>query len=112
MHEESLSKIQKGYHGSLRSYIVGFCLSVVLTAASFLLAGLGVFKGDGLKFALIGLAVIQGLVQVLFFLHLGKESKPRWETMLFFFMVMVLFIVVLGTLWIMHDLDMRVMPGM
>jgi len=55
------------------------------------------------------LAVIQMFVQLIFFLHLGKENKPRWNTLIFAFMLLVLLIVVLGTLWIMHSLDTRVM---
>jgi len=47
-----------------------------------------------------------------FFLHVGEEAKPRWEIISFYFMVVVLFIVVLGTLWIMFDLNTRVMSGM
>jgi cytochrome o ubiquinol oxidase operon protein cyoD len=51
-------------------------------------------------------------VQLRFFLHLGQEAKPRWETMIFYFMVLVLLIIALGSLWIMHDLEERVMSNM
>ncbi len=112
MHEPSLKEIQKEYHGNFTSYLIGFLASIMFTATSFFLAASGLFTGNGVKYSLIGLAVLQAIAQVLFFLHLGKESKPKWDTLVFLFMILVLFIIVLGTLWIMFDLNERVMPGM
>jgi cytochrome o ubiquinol oxidase operon protein cyoD len=61
---------------------------------------------------LIGLAIVQAIVQAILFLHVGQEDKPRWETISFCFMVMCVLIIVIGSLWIMHDLDERVMADM
>jgi cytochrome o ubiquinol oxidase operon protein cyoD len=60
----------------------------------------------------VALAFIQAIVQLLLLLHVGQEAHPRWETMVFYFMVVVLLIVALGTLWIMYDLNNRVMMDM
>jgi cytochrome o ubiquinol oxidase operon protein cyoD len=49
---------------------------------------------------------------VFFFLHLGKEAKPKWESVTLYSTVATLLIIVIGTLWIMYDLNNRVMPGM
>ncbi len=54
---------------------------------------------------LAALAVTQLLVQLLFFLHLGRESKPRWNLIVLAFAVMVVVIVVFGSLWIMKNLQ-------
>ena len=43
---------------------------------------------------------------------MGQEAKPRWETLIFCFMVLILLIIVIGSLWIMNDLNERVMPEM
>ncbi len=113
MHAEpSLKEIKKEWHGSLKAYAIGFMASIVLTSASFLLVIAGWLSGQILVYTLIGLAAVQALFQLLFFLHVGQEAKPRWETLVFYFMVLVLFIVVAGSLWIMHDLNDRVMSNM
>jgi cytochrome o ubiquinol oxidase operon protein cyoD len=45
------------------------------------------------------------MVQLVFFLHLGGEGKPRWRLTAFLFMLLVLVILVFGSLWIMYNLD-------
>jgi cytochrome o ubiquinol oxidase operon protein cyoD len=40
-----------------------------------------------------------------FFLHLGRESKPRWNLNALLFAVLVVVIIVFGSLWIMHNLN-------
>jgi cytochrome o ubiquinol oxidase subunit IV len=60
----------------------------------------------------MGLALVQGVVQLIFFLHLSQEARPRWETLSFYFMLLILFIVMGGTLWIIYDLNERVMSSM
>lgn len=111
-HDQSLSEVQKQWHGSLKDYVIGFTLSLVLTAAAFYLVMVPRLTGGPLILTLVGLGLVQAIVQLRFFLHLGQEPKPRWETVVFFFMVSVLLIIVLGTLWIMYDLNNRVMGGM
>lgn len=111
-HELSLREIKKEWHGSLKAYVKGFITSIVLTAASFLLVITKALTGPILIYTLIGLALIQALCQLLFFLHVGEEPKPRWETLVFYFMVLILLIVAIGSIWIMHDLDERMMINM
>lgn len=111
-HEESLEQIKKEYHGTLSAYIVGFVISLVLTGTSFYLVISKILEGPTLIATLIMLAVIQAFFQLLCFLHLGQEAKPRWESVIFWFMVLVLLIISLGTFWIMADLNDRVMAGM
>lgn len=110
--ELSLTEIKKEWHGSLRAYLIGFATCLVLTGISFSLVITKALSGTMLVYSLAGLAFVQAIVQLLFFLHLGQEAKPRWETWIFCFMVAVLLIIVLGSLWIMHDLNDRVMAGM
>ena len=112
MHEDSLKEIQKEWHGSLKAYLIGFILSLLLTSCSFLLVINKVLTGTSLIVAIVSLALIQALVQLLFFLHIGQEEKPKWESMAFYFMLIVLFIICFGSLWIMFDLDDRMMSNM
>ena len=108
----SLKETFKEWHGSLRDYLVGFILSITLTAASFFLVYTKALTGRSLVYAILGLALAQAIVQMRFFLHLGKEAKPRWESVVFYFMVLVLIIIAIGSLWIMNDLNDRVMSDM
>jgi cytochrome o ubiquinol oxidase operon protein cyoD len=58
------------------------------------------------------LGLIQAIVQIVFFLHVGQEAKPRWETLIFFFTILILMIIAIGSVWIMNDLNNRMMFGM
>ncbi len=94
----------------IRSYVTGFLLSLVLTAIAFFITKSYV-AGDDMKvpmsllIGLLVLAAIQLLVQLLFFFHLGSETKPRLNTVSFLFMLMVVGIIGIGSLWIMFNLN-------
>jgi len=108
----SLKEIKKEWHGTYKSYLIGFSLSLILTCISFSLVVGDLLSGQNLVYTVLGLAILQAIVQLLLFLHVGQEAKPRWETIIFCFTVMVLLIVVVGSLWIMNDLEQRMMTGM
>lgn len=99
-------------HGTFKSYFVGFILSIALTLGAYFLVVQHSFSRHALIWTLVGFGIAQALVQLLFFLHLGSESKPRWNLLVFLFMTLVLVIVVGGTIWIMLDLNNRMMPPM
>ena len=96
---------------SVNAYIVGFVLSLVLTLAAFSLAWRHIESGRSaysmvfLMAALAGLAITQLLVQLVFFLHLSRESKPRWNLSVLSFAALIVVILVFGSLWIMANLD-------
>lgn len=96
--------------GASRPYITGFVLSLLLTIAAYLMVTNHTLNGRVLVGAVISLAIIQLLVQLLFFLHLGRESRPRWNLLVFTFMLGVLMILVFGSLWIMQNLNYHVIP--
>lgn len=110
--ELSLKETQKEWHGSLKSYLIGFAFSVLCTTLSFAIVLSNFFTQLTTIWSITDLAILQAIIQLLFFLHVGQEAKPRWETLLFYFMVLVLVIIVLGSLWIMFDLNYRVMGDM
>ena len=98
--------------GSLISYVVGFVSSLVLTLAAYLLVLRHVHSHHLwpsqhwlLAAAIVSLAIIQLVVQLVFFLHLSRESKPRWNLTILLFAALVLLIVVFGSLWIMNNLN-------
>lgn len=90
---------------SLNPYFVGYGLSLLLTLSAFALVAQQSLSKRNLVAVVVLLALIQLFVQLRFFLHLGKESKPKWNLAAFAFMAIVLVILVFGSLWIMYSLN-------
>lgn len=104
-------KVQKKhYQATTGAYVTGFVLSLLLTLLAYLLVTKSVVDTSLVVPGIVVLAVVQLVVQLVFFLHLGRETKPRWNLMAFLFMLLVVFIVVVGSLWIMRNLDYNMMP--
>jgi cytochrome o ubiquinol oxidase operon protein cyoD len=107
MNKDSLQR-DIGY-GTLSSYVFGFLCSLLLTITAYLLVIYHVFSNRLLIAAIISLAVVQFSVQLIFFLHLDRSSKPRWNLLVSLFAFIVLTILVLGSLWIMSHLNYNMM---
>ena len=93
-------------HASVKSYMIGFVLSIVLTAIPFGLVmqqGHYGFSGGTVVAAVLALAVVQVFVHVVYFLHMDRSAEQRWNVVAFAFTVMILVIVVSGSVWIMHN---------
>jgi cytochrome o ubiquinol oxidase operon protein cyoD len=91
-------------------YVVGFALSLVFTLNAYV-AVTQAQNGltTSLFVLLVILAIAQLAVQVFFFLHLGRESKPRWNALAFITMIMVVLFIVVGSIWIMNNLNYNMM---
>ena len=93
-------------HASVKSYLIGFVLSVVLTAIPFGMVMDKAHYGFGVETvlaAILVLAVVQVFVHVVYFLHMDRSAEQRWNVVAFAFTVMILVIVVSGSVWIMHN---------
>ena len=90
--------------------IWGFTISFVFTLIAYYIVVQHLLVGWKLITAVISLAISQGIAQLVFYLHLGIESKPRWNLMIFLFMVLIMIIVLGGSMWIMRNLDYNLMP--
>jgi cytochrome o ubiquinol oxidase operon protein cyoD len=90
---------------TLATYAVGFVLSVILTLIAFWLIGGHHLHGGAGLFAIFSLALLQFSVQVLCFLHLAEERRPRNKLLAFVSMIVVVIILAGGSLWIMNNLD-------
>lgn len=93
------------------SYITGFILSLGLTLTAYAFVTQHInsyrqqFSTNMIVALIIALAMSQLIVQLVFFLHIGKEDKPRWNIVALLFAVMVVVILVFGSLWIMNNLS-------
>lgn len=104
-----LSSIDK----RLVSYAVGFISSVILTVIAYALVVndtiVRAWTAPIVAIVIAILASLQLIVQLIFFMHLSEERRPRWKLMSFVFAFVILGIIVFGSLWIMFDLNDRMM---
>ncbi|WP_424926757.1 cytochrome o ubiquinol oxidase subunit IV [Amaricoccus tamworthensis] len=99
-------------HGSYRSYIIGFVLSVILTAIPFWVVMSGVDISLAWAIAIIfGLGAIQIMVHVHYFLHVTVKAEQGWQVMSMVFTAVLLVIVLAGSIWVMTHLDENMMPA-
>jgi cytochrome o ubiquinol oxidase subunit IV len=101
-----------GWNLSHKPQYIGFVMSVLLTVAAYRITVDHELSDSLLVLTIIGFAFLQAIIQLVFFLHLGLESKPHWGLITFLFTVLVIVIVIGGSLWIMGNLNYDLMPPM
>lgn len=100
-------------HGSLKSYLIGFGLSVILTAVPFWLVMSGVLDSrQTTGLVVMAFAVVQIVVHMIFFLHMNVRSENGWTMMALIFTLVLVVITLTGSLWVMYHLDTNMMPTM
>ena len=100
-------------HATLRGYLTGFVLSVVLTAIPFWLVMRGALDNkQATALIVVGFAFVQIIVHMLYFLHMDARSEGGWTLMALIFTLVLLAIALSGTLWVMYHLNVNMMPGM
>jgi cytochrome o ubiquinol oxidase operon protein cyoD len=106
-----------GGHGSghpqstLKGYLIGFGLSVVLTAIPFWLVMTGKLgSNEATAVAVLALAAVQIVVHMVYFLHMTPSSEGGWSMMALIFTIVMVVIALSGTLWVMNHLNSNMMP--
>jgi len=89
---------------------LGLGFSIVLTAAAFFLAGSHIIYGPSIPVALIVLAIAQMGVHLVFFLHITTGPDNTNNVLALAFGLLVVFLVVGGTVWIMAHLNANMPP--
>jgi cytochrome o ubiquinol oxidase operon protein cyoD len=96
----------------LKTYVSGYVLSVALTLTAYLLATHQTASDYWFVIVMITiLAFMQFLVQLVFFLHISNDKKQRWKLLVLIFMIVIVSILILGSLWIMNNLNYRMTPA-
>lgn len=93
------------------TYSIGFVLAVLLTAASFATVRTPLIWGPGIAIMLAVLAVAQMGVHLVFFLHMTSDPDNTNNALALAFGVLIVGLVVFGSLWIMSNLNDRLMPA-
>ncbi|BCH67105.1 MULTISPECIES: cytochrome o ubiquinol oxidase subunit IV [Rhizobium/Agrobacterium group] len=98
-------------HGSMKTYMIGFILSVILTSIPFYLVMSGSLTNKALLAGIVmGLGAIQVVVHMIYFLHMNTKSEGGWNMMALIFTIIVVVIALSGSLWVMHHLNTNMMP--
>lgn len=98
-------------HITVGGYVTGFVLSVILTALAFWLVMAKVFESSLVTtFVILGLAIVQIYVHMVFFLHMTSKAEAGWSWMSLIFTLVLVIITLSGSLWIMFHLETNTMP--
>jgi cytochrome o ubiquinol oxidase operon protein cyoD len=89
---------------------LGLGFSVILTVAAFVLASSQLIYGPAIPVALIVLAIAQMGVHLVFFLHITTGPDNTNNVLALAFGILVVFLIVAGSIWIMSHLDPNMMP--
>ncbi|MBT2118123.1 cytochrome o ubiquinol oxidase subunit IV [Dyella sp. LX-66] len=100
-------------HVSLKGYMIGFVLAVLLTAVPF-----GLVMSGGLKdpsataFVILGFAAVQIVVHMVYFLHMNAKSEGGWNMLALIFTAVLVLITLSGSIWVMYHLNHNMMPAL
>jgi cytochrome o ubiquinol oxidase operon protein cyoD len=96
---------------SYLSYTVGLGLAILATIGSFIVSQTDLLWSPGIPVGLIVLAFAQIGVHLVFFLHLGSGSESTNNILALAFGLLVVFLVIVGSIWIIANLNSNMMPA-
>lgn len=97
------------HSSGVKSYLIGFVLSVILTAIPFGLVMLKTFSTATTILCVLAAAAVQVLVHLHYFLHMDRSAEQRETVVSFVFTVIILAIIIGGSMWIMQNLNHNTM---
>ena len=93
-------------HATVRGYVTGFILSVILTAIPFWLIMGKVIANPGTAAAVVlAFAAVQILVHMVYFLHMNTKSEGGWNMLALIFTLVLVVITLAGSIWVMHHMN-------
>ncbi|RYF14183.1 MAG: cytochrome o ubiquinol oxidase subunit IV [Comamonadaceae bacterium] len=99
-----------GYHATVKGYVVGFLLSVVLTAIPFWLVMANVLPKQATTFIIVAFAAVQMVVHMVYFLHLNAKVEGGWSLLALVFTAALVIIMLAGSIWVMYHMNANMMP--
>ena len=97
--------IEHKWNQTFKHQVVGYLLSILLTLTAFWIAMAGEAPHWVAIATLASLGTIQAVMQLILFMNLGIENKPRWNLLMFTLMVCLVVFIVVGSIWIMYHLN-------
>ncbi|MGO3344540.1 MAG: cytochrome o ubiquinol oxidase subunit IV [Marinomonas sp.] len=89
-------------HGSVGSYVIGFVLSVILTAIPFWMVMTHAYDNKTTYISIVALAIVQIFVHLKYFLHLNFSEEGKLNTYTFLFSALIIVMVVILSVWIIY----------
>ncbi|MGH8506577.1 MAG: cytochrome o ubiquinol oxidase subunit IV [Stenotrophobium sp.] len=100
-------------HATLRGYMTGFILSIILTIIPFWLVMGHVFANPNSTIMLVlAFGAVQIVVHMVYFLHMNSSSEGGWNMMALIFTLILVVITLSGSIWIMYHMNANMMPEM
>lgn len=100
-----------GHYGSMRDYLTGFVLSVILTAIPFWIVMGDVFRSPVTAAVVIMVfGVAQIYVHMVYFLHMNARVEGGWQVLAAIFTIVIVVIALAGSIWIMSHLHHNMTP--
>jgi len=100
-------------HATVKGYLTGFVLSLILTAIPFWIVMGNVFdKSSTTAFVVLAFAAVQIVVHMIYFLHMNAKSEHGWTMLALIFTVVVVVITLSGSLWVMYHMNHNMIPGL
>ena len=91
--------------------MVGFLLSVLLTAIPFwLVMGKVLPSSQATALVIAGFAAVQMVVHMVYFLHMNAKVEGGWSMLALVFTAALLLIMLAGSIWVMFHLNTNMMP--
>jgi cytochrome o ubiquinol oxidase subunit IV len=106
-----VADMEEGISFALTVYTIGLVLAIVLTGMSFWVANTSLLWAPGAPLGLVVLAIAQMGVHLVFFLHITSGPDNTNNVLALAFGVLIVTIVVVGSLWIMFNLNHNMMPS-
>lgn len=104
-----MSDRETEYRRERRSYLTGLALALILTLFPFGVVAWGDWSTSVALWLIAGFALVQIVVHFRFFLHIDLSRQKREDLQLILFTVLLLAIMASGTIWIMANLQTRMM---
>ena len=93
------------------SYVIGLALALILTGVSFWVASTSALWGPGIATGLVVLAIAQMGIHLVFFLHITSGPDNTNNVLALAFGVLIVFLVMVGTIWIMAHMNANMGPS-
>ena len=108
-HSHDAASHEPASHGSFKSYMVGFVLSIILTTIPFGLVMFPTISKVATLWVVLIFAVVQVIVHLVYFLHLDRSAAQRNNVIAFAFAGLVIVLLVGLSTWIMFSIHTAMM---
>ncbi len=96
---------RKSFLKKQRSYTIGYSIAALLTLFVYSIVMAQLWAATTIAVVALVAAVLQLVVQTKFFLHLKFRVRGAWQLYSYLFTWLMLTIVVVGSLWVMMNLN-------